>query len=586
MEKSTKQYISELKKYTSILKKNKYFIPSITMIMCLSITIGITVVVKSVTQTNKAEVSIATNSAEAAFYNKKYDAAIAGYTKLQEEEEWPIWNVKIAEVYSVKGDFVKSNEIIQEVYETRNKIIDTKKEEIDTIEIKDRELANYIVFTTLMNGEEKKALEYGEIFIQEYPNDKNLLKTMFTVYMVNGNKDKAKEIVDNYSTSDETASDIAILARMNMLVDDFDKGFTLLKDAWYKDKNEIKIFDVIAQIADYNQTDILDRISKLEKNDPDELSYKIWKAKIYSMSKESAEKADELVNDLEDEDVGSINLALIKSNMYQSMGEVEKSKDVLEEIIKSDPDSFIGYHAAAWQAYNNKEYNEAFKYCEKSIIMNKDYPDNYGFLIPEIMTKQKKTEEVEPYFRTALYKEPFNYNIIIKIAEYYGNTVQDASKALHYYDLASKIMPNDAEIYYNMALIKINTQREDEAVELLKKSISLSNKIPKYHRALGTVYLNKEKNEEALKEIRNAYAIDKKDILTLNNAGCYYIAIDGDVDRAMVNIKAAYDGINEKTSAEDKDTITQNYNRVKNLSDAYNKRNGATLTVPDLKLFY
>ncbi|BCZ48354.1 hypothetical protein psyc5s11_44210 [Clostridium gelidum] len=586
MEKSTKEYISDFKKYISILKKNKYFIPAITMTMCLSITIGITGVVKSVVGTKKEEVSIATNSAEAAFYNKKYDVAIAGYTKLQEEEEWPIWNMKIAEIYSVKGDYTKSNDIIKTVYESRNRLIDTKKEKIDTLEIKDRELANYIVFTTLMNGEEKKALEYGEMFLQDYSNDKNLLKTMFTVYMVNGNKDKAKEILTNYSTSDETASDIAILARMNMLVDDFDKGFILLKDAWYKDKNEVKIFDVIAQIADYNQVDILNRISKLEKKDPDEIAYKMWEAKIYSMSKDSIEKAGQLVAELENEDVGNINLMLIKSNMYQNMGELEKGKEVLDEIIDNDPNSFIGYHAAAWQAYNNKEYNEAFKYCEKSIIMNKDYPDNYGFLIPEIMTKQKKAEEIEPYFRTALYKEPFNYNIIIKIAEYYGNTVKDTSKALHYYELASKIKPNDAEIYYNMALIKINTQREDEAIELLKKSISLNDKVTKYHRALGTVYLNKEKKEDALKEIRNAYTLDKKDILTLNNAGCYYIAIDGDVDRAMVNLKAAYEGINEKTSLEDKETITQNYNRVKNLSDVYNKRNGATLTVPDLKLFY
>ena len=186
MEKSTKGYISDL-------RKNKYFIPAITMVISLSITIGITVMVKSIVGTNKEEVSIATNTAEAAFYNRKYDAAIAGYTELQEKEDWPIWNAKIAEIYSVKGDFVKSNEILKKVYETRNKIIDTKKEEMDTIADKDRELTNYIVFTTLMNGEEKKALEYGEIFLQNYPSDKNLLKTMFTVYMANGNKEKAKK---------------------------------------------------------------------------------------------------------------------------------------------------------------------------------------------------------------------------------------------------------------------------------------------------------------------------------------------------------------------------------------------------------
>jgi len=576
-----------VKKYISDLKEKKYFIPTITMIIFLSIAVGITSMLKNIVGTKQSDVSIATNSAEVAFYNRKYDIAIAEYTKLQEQEkEWPIWNVKIAEVYSVKGEFVKSNELIEKVYQARNKIIDTKKEQDGNFEIKDKELVNYIIFTSLMNGESKKALEYGELFLKKYSTDKTLLRTMFTVYMVNGNKDKAKEIVDNYPRTAETASDLAILARMNMLVDNFDAGFSLLKDAWHKDKNEVKVFDVIAQITDYNKTDILDKILKLDKKEPNELAYKIWEAKIYSMSKDSTEKARELVDKLANEDVGNVNLMIIKANMYQNMGEMEKSKKVLDDIIEDNVNSFLGYHVAAWQDYNNGKYNEALKNCIKSIVMNKDYPDNYGFLMPEIMAKQNKGKDVEPYFRTALYKEPFNYSIIIKIAEYYGNTIKDTTKALYYYDLASKIKPNDAEIYYNMALIKLNNQREDEAIELLKKSIAVDDKVPKYHRALGTVYLNKQKNADAIKEIRNAYAIDKTDILTLNNAGCYYISIDGDVDRGMVNLKSAYDGINKEISAEDRDTITENYKRVKDLSDAYHKRNGATLIIPDLKLFY
>ena len=605
MEKPFKEYIKDLKnsfihsvlenekfkKYILPISKNKYFIPAVSIILCLSVSVGITAGLKSVMTTKPAEeTSIASNSAEAAFYNKKYDVAIAEYTKMQEnEKDWPIWNMKIAEIYSVKGEFVKSNELIEKVYQARNKLVDTKDKDkivIDNLEAKDKELMNYIAFTTLMNGDYKKSLEYGEVFLRKYPTDKNLLKTMLTIYLVNGNKDKAKEIVDIYPIDKESASDLAILARMNMLVDDFDEGFTLLKDAWYKDKNEIKVFDVIAQITDYNKTDVLDRISKLEKKDPNELAYKMWEAKIYSMSKDSAEKAEKLIEKLENEDVGNINLMLIKTNMYQNMEEIEKAKEILDEIINNDPKSFIGYHTAAWQACNNQKYDEAFKDCVKSIIMSKDYPDNYGFLMTEILTKQKKGEEAEPYFRTALYKEPFNYNIMVKIAEYYGNITKDTSKALYYYDLASKMKPNDAEIYYNMALINLNNQRHDEAIELLKKSITLNDKSAKYHRAIGTVYLNKEKNEDALKEIRKAYAIDKNDILTLNNAGCYYISVDGDVNRGLVNLKAAYDGMTKDTSSEDREIITENYNRVKELSKEYNKRNGATLKVPDLKLFY
>lgn len=37
-------------------------------------------------------------------------------------------------------------------------------------------------------------------------------------------------------------------------------------------------------------------------------------------------KADDLIKKLENEDVGNINLMLIKANMYQNMEEVEKAK--------------------------------------------------------------------------------------------------------------------------------------------------------------------------------------------------------------------------------------------------------------------
>lgn len=572
----------------SKLRQRKYFIPTL-IIFFLIVCFGITAIVKSANNAKTAEtLSIATNVAETDFYDAKYDEAIDEYTKMQEKQkdQWPIWNVKIAEVYSVKGEFVKSNDMLQKAYEARNKIMDDKKKKIDNLQEKDEELGNYITFTWLMNGEYSKASEYGEMFLQSYPDDKELLKTMFTVYLVNGNNDKAKEIINSYQKGDETAGDLADLARMNMLVNNYDECFSLLKDAWDKDKNEIRIFDVIEEIANYDKAGAIDKITKLQKDKPDELAYKVWAAKIYSMSKDSADKAKKLIDELSTQDVGDATLNLIKANMYDSSNNSDALNYILDQMEENNPESLVGYNSAAWLSYNKEDYDEAFKDCEKSIMLDRDYADNYTSLIPEILEKQDKSEEAQAYFRTALFKDPFNYDLILKTAEYYGNTLKDSTKALNYYNLASKINPKDAEIYYNMALVKVNTQRYDEAIDLLKKSISINSKNVKYHRALGTAYINKGKNDDAIKEIRTAYNLDNNDIETLNNAGCYYISIEGDVNRGMTNLKAAYDGINENTSPEDKETITDNYNRIKNLSDAYNKRNGASLKVPDLKLFY
>ena len=567
--------------------KSKYVTQTITTIFCLIIAIFITVSVKSV-NSNKVidKTAIATNVAETDFYDAKYDQAIEEYTKMQEKDKWPIWNAKIAEIYSVKGEFVKSNDLIQKVYESRNNIIDKKNEKIDNLQEKDKELANYITFTSFMNGEYKKAQEYGEMFLQEYPTDKPLLKTMFTVYLVNGQNDKAKEMIQDYNDGDVTANDLVTLARMNVMINNFDEAFTLLKNAWDKDKDETRVLNVVAQMADYDKNSTLDKIAKLQKNQPNEVVYKMWTAKIYSMSKDSTDKANKLVEELNNQDVGTISLNLIKANIYNTLGDSEKLNGILEEISKDNSDSYIGSYAAAWLDYNKEDYDDAFEECEKSVVSNRDYANIYAFLIPKIMEKQDKDEEAEGYFRTALYKDPLNYEILAETAKYYGQIVKSSSRALSYYNLLIKINPKDADIYYNMALIKSDNKRDDEAIDLVKKSISMNDKEAKYHRALGTVYLNKGKNDDAIKEIRTAYNLDKNDIKTLNNAGCYYISVEGDVGRGMANLKAAYDGINDKTDTEDKNTITENYERIKNLSDTNNKKNGVTLKVSDLQLFY
>ena len=43
--------------------------------------------------------------------------------------------------------------------------------------------------------------------------------------MVNGQRDKANNIIKEYDVDEESSYDLALYARMNMLVDDWDKGY-------------------------------------------------------------------------------------------------------------------------------------------------------------------------------------------------------------------------------------------------------------------------------------------------------------------------------------------------------------------------
>lgn len=556
--------------------KSKIFLGVLGVALCI-------VIFSVIATVKKGQVNIANNKAEALFYERDFDNSLEEYKNIQQDDKWPIWTVKMAEVHSVKREYEQSNDLLKEAMEVRDELMVSKTEKL--IE-KDKEFINYVVFTYFMNKDYDDALKIGEEFLEIYKGYKPLIKTMYTVYMVNGEKDKAEELVIEYPVDEESAYDLAVLAKMQMILNDWDKGLDTLKEAWHKNKDEQKVFDIIAQEAAYNKNFILEKLVERSTKEPEELAYKMWIAKVYSMSTVSADMADKYLQELEGKDVGNINIKIIKAKNYENLGEGEKSAELLDEITKENKNSYIAYHTEAWNYYEKGEYDKALEIADKSILANKDYPDNYGFLIPDIMMKKGNTEEAEPYFRTALLKEPFNFNIMVKIADFYWYTAQDSNAAYEYFNLASLVKPMDSEVNYNMAMIKLTNNEMDAAIDLLKKSISLNEAIPKYHRTLGTVYMNKEKYTEAITEIRYAYSADKADPLTLNNAGCFYISINGDLDRGMINLKAALDGKDSIADEEIKKAIEDNYNKAKNLYDEFQKETGASLAVPEFTLFY
>lgn len=517
---------------------------------------------------------ITDNKAEDYYYEGEYEKAIEEYNSLKQKDSTreSLWNIKISEIYSIKGDFEKSREYI------------------DTIKskgINDSEVFNYLVFTEFMNKDYSKALEDGVEALKKYPDNKKLIKTMFTVYMSNNNMDKAKELIATYPVDTRSAYDLAEYSRMLMIAGQWEDGFKELRNAWSVDKDEFKIYDVLAQISVYNRDTILESITNLSNKNPNDVAYKLWLAKLYSLTEETADQAQKILSALNSEDTGKIESKLIEAAILQNTNQSDKADQLVEEIIKQYKNDYRVLHAAGWYYLNKKDLDKANQYCRESIIKNKNYPDNYGFLMPEILKAQGKTIEGEPYFRTALYKEPYNYNIMLNIANYYWYTTKNSEKALEYFKFAEIVKPADAEIKYNMALIHLTNKRDDDAISLLKQCIKLSDSTPKYHRTLGTIYLAKGNHAEAIKEIRYAYSADEADVLTLNNAGCYYIMADGNLERGLYNLQKAVEGLNQSHDKYTVDTVKGNYEKAKKLVEQYNNSSGSEkLKVPDFVLFY
>lgn len=572
--------IKENTEDNKVIKKINYkLIAYITIIMIIILSMFFYLSEEKV----KNEIKQSNNKVEYLFYASSFEESIKELKSIQDKDPWPIWIVREAEIYSVKGDYKKSNELLNEAIDKRNEIIKNKKVKIQ----EDKEFLNRVVFTFLMNGENKYSLELGEEYLSVYSDNKELMRTMIVVYMINDQEEKAVELIKNYPVDKESAYDMAVYSIMQMTLDEWDLGLSILKDAWYLDKDEIKVFDVISQMSLYNYDFLENKINELAKNNSEEVCYKLWQSKIYSMRKEKAKEAQKIIDSLKENDnVGKINYEIIKAKTYQNLGEEDKANDILTGLMELENESYIGYHIASVHYLDSGNYDEALEHCKKSIIKNKNYPDNYGFIIPSIMLKQGKAEEAEPYMRTALLQEPFNYNLMLSVAEYYWYSAKDSKKALTYLNMAAKINSRNEKILYNMAMINISENKLDDAVEKLRQAIKVNEMDSKLYRALGTIYCNINKGKEGLENFKKAYEINNEDALTLNNLGCAYISIDGDIENGMKKLNEAKEKINVIKDEKIREQFNKNYDNVKKLYDEYSKKDGGELKVPDLTLFY
>jgi len=133
----------------------------------------------------------------------------------------------------------------------------------------------------------------------------------------------------------------------------------------------------------------------------------------------------------------------------------------------------------------------------------------------------------------------------------------------------------------------VRAKESKEAINLLNKCVKLNQEEPRYHRTLGTLYMKMGNMAAGIKETRAAYQADESDLLNLNNAGVYYITVEGNLEKGFYNIQSAYNRINDLTDDYTKKTIADNLKKAKDLSTRFaNSKGNENIKVPDFILFY
>lgn len=542
-----------LKENKEVNKENKYIGSIVTLV--LSIVFAFIVLMSIQLIMGDKTVTISNNKAEQYYYDGKFDDAINEYMLMQNDDVWPIWTVKAAEVYSVKGDIAQADNLLREAIVKRDKVmLENEDKYID----QDKELINQVVFTFYINNELDQAESLGEYYLTTYSTYKPLLKTMFAVYLANGDTQSAKEIVDLYPVDEESAYDLAVLAKMQIMLGNYEDGLDNLKKSYNLDKNEIKSFDVIMETCEFDKSKLLNEINKLSEENPKEEAYQVWLEEINALDESNMDLTESIIDE-------------INNNI---------------DVDNLDKDSYVYNYVEAWNYYNKGQYDKALEACNAAIVANPEYENTFGILIPKILIATENSDKVEGYFRTAIYNEPFNYNLITSIGKIYENDLQNYDKAKETFNFVLSLNKDEDALYYNLAFVDLAIENTDEAIKDLKKAISINKNNYKYYRTLGTVYFNNKDYDEAIESIRKAYSLNENDVLSLNNAACYYVMVDKDIWRGYSNIESAYNDMPSDLDQGLKDLITRNYEAIKKVYDKYVNDESTAINLDNLELVY
>lgn len=542
-----------LKENKQVNKKNTYIGSIVTLVFSIIFAFIVLVSIQAIM--GEKTVTIRENKAEQYYYDGKFDDAINEYMSMQNNESWPIWTVKAAEVYSVKGDITQSDNLLREAIVKRDKLM---LEDADKYIEQDKELINQVVFTFYINNELDQAESFGEYYLDSYNTYKPLLKTMFAVYLANGDNKSAEKIVASYPVDSESAYDLAILAKMQIMLGNYDYGLEHLKKSYDLDKNEIKSFDVIMETYQFDKNKLLNKIKQLSEENPKEEAYKVWLEEIN---------------------------ALDESNMDLTEIITDEIKNTIE-VDKLDKESYVYNYVEAWEYYSKGQYDKALEACNAAIVANPEYTNDFAILIPKILIATGNSDKIEGYFRTAIYNEPFNYNLITSIGKIYENDLKNYEKAKESFNFALSLNKDEDAIYYDLAFVNLAMENIDEAITDLKKAISINENYYKYYRTLGTVYFNNKDYDKAIDSIRKAYSLNENDVLSLNNAACYYVMIDKDIWRGYSNIESAYNDMPSDLDEESKNLITNNYKAIKEVYDKYVNDENTVINLDNLELAY
>jgi Flp pilus assembly protein TadD len=195
-------------------------------------------------------------------------------------------------------------------------------------------------------------------------------------------------------------------------------------------------------------------------------------------------------------------LGIALSRALRNAGNPAESREVMQDLVRRQPDNPSYYVFLAIAAYEHKKVGEAQTLFRKALDLNPNIAHaHYGLGI--ILNGQQKHDEAEAAYRKAIHLKPNfaeaynNLGVILMKRGKYGEAALAFHKSIDF-------KPNHLRAFYNLGIALRNQGNLVEAEKAYRKVIDLQ---PKYSRAycnLGLVLHEQGMDDEAEAACRKA----------------------------------------------------------------------------------
>ncbi len=193
------------------------------------------------------------------------------------------------------------------------------------------------------------------------------------------------------------------------------------------------------------------------------------------------------------------------ANHLRERGEIEKSIELYNKILKINDKFFQAYNNLGIISYENGDYNDAISYFMQALKINPEFID-------PVINLANTYREIEDYDKSlTLYGKILNYDSnhyqSLKNRGILFLRKNEIDKALIDTNKALKINSNDSGLQFNYSEILKKEKKYDEAISALELCLNIDPKFADANYSLGLLYKNKGMVSKAIsfyeKEIEN-----------------------------------------------------------------------------------